>query len=271
MEENKRLGLIGSGNMAEAMCKGVLKASLFSHDRIIASDNDKKRRDVFAKLGVHTTSDNKEILEKADIIVFAVKPQDIFEVLEEIKELCRKNHLFISIAAGIETKTIENLLGTVPVVRVMPTTPMLVGKGACALSSGKYAVNGHLDLADEIFSTAGITVQVKENRMDAVTALSGTGLASFFYFVEMLLKAAGEAGLNRDIAEKLLFQTATGAAVMVNESGKSPEKLRQMVTSPGGTTEAAIKCFEKNDLGGTLKEGFRQTVERSKQLRQKEA
>ncbi|MFC1582979.1 pyrroline-5-carboxylate reductase family protein, partial [Planctomycetota bacterium] len=117
---------------------------------------------------------------------------------------------------------------------------------------------------------AGLAVQVNEDMMDAVTALSGSGPAYFFFFVEILLKAAGDAGLNRDVAERLLFQTVSGAAEMLIKSGHSPERLREMVTSPGGTTEAALKCFQKHDLAGTISEGFREAVQQSKRLRQKD-
>ena len=257
--------------MAEAILRSVVKAGLFPSSQIIASDINPDRISVFEKLGVLTTSSNTEVCDKADILICAVKPQNIFTVLKEIYEHCTPEHLVISIAAGIDTETIEHYLGNVPVIRVMPNTPMLMGSGACALSKGSHAEDSHMEQAKKILESGGITVEVNENMMDIVTALSGSGPAYFFYMVETLLKAAGDEGLNRDIAEKLLFQTVKGSADMLLKAEASPEKLRQMVTSPGGTTEAAIKCFEKNDLSGTLREGFKEAVERSRQLRQKDS
>jgi len=266
MNSSMRLGFLGSGNMAEAICRSVLRAGRMEPHRIIASDPKPERRGCFEKLGTRTTPDNREVCREAPVVVCAVKPQDIFAVLAEVRDVCTSEHLFVSIAAGVETKAIEEYLADVPVVRVMPNTPLLVGTGACALARGSRAGDDHVEAVREIFGTGGVTVEVGEEMMDAVTALSGSGPAYFFYLVESLLKAAGEAGLTRDVAETLLFQTVRGVAEMLFKSGMSPERLRRMVTSPGGTTEAALKYFEKNDLSGTVQEGFKKAVERSRQL-----
>lgn len=265
------LGFLGSGNIAEAILRSVLKAGTYMSSQIIASDISAERRSVFEKLGASVTESNTEVCDKADLLICALKPQDISTVLKEVYEHCRKEQLFISVAAGVSTESVEYYLEDIPVVRVMPNTPLLVGSGACALSRGTHSDENHVKLVKDILETGGIAVEINENMMDIVTALSGSGPAYFFYIVEAFIRAAGDEGLNRDIAETLLFQTIKGSADMLLETDLSPEKLRRMVTSPGGTTEAAIKYFEKNDLCGTLKEGFQEAVERSKQLRHKDS
>lgn len=271
MNRQSGLGFLGSGNMAEAIMRSVLKSGLFSASQIIASDVSRERRAVFQKLGSVTTESNAEVCEKADTIICGVKPQALFAVLKDIQGSCAPEHLFILLAAGIDTESVEKHLKGVPVIKVMPNLPMLVGSGACALSKGSHADDSHMERAKHIIQTGGIAVELNENMMDIVTALSGSGPAYFLYIVETLLKAAGDEGLNRDIAEKLLFQTVKGTADMLLQTGSSPEKLRQMITVPEGTTEAAFKYFDKNDLGGTLREGFKEAVERSKQLRHKDS
>jgi len=270
MDGYSALGFIGSGNMAEALCKGIQHAALFSNETLIACDINSERRDVFSAMNVPVTDDNQTVLSKGGIIILAVKPQYMLEVLEPLKDSFTDDMLVISIAAGITTEQIEAYTGSTPVIRAMPNTPMLLGTGATALAPGTHATEEHVTAATTVMETGGVVVSIDEEMMDVVTALSGSGPAYFFYIVECLLKAAGEAGLDRAVAETLLFQTVKGAGEMILNAGLSPEKLRDMVTSPGGTTEAAIKSFIKDDLAGTIAGGFDQAIQRGRQLRTKD-
>lgn len=271
MSEQCTLGFIGSGNMAEAIARGFLARHMLTAERMSASDVSPVRRALFSGLGITAMDANRAVLERSDIIILAVKPQVIAAVLEDLRGSFQPRHLVISIAAGIATATIEVFTGSLPVIRVMPNTPILVGRGASALCRGRYAGADHAATARRLFETGGIAVEVNEAAMDAVTALSGSGPAYFFYMAEHLLAAAAAAGLPREVAEPLLFETAAGAAEMLKRSGASPARLREMVTSPGGTTEAALRYFDAHNMSGALAGGFRAAADRAAQLQKKDA
>lgn len=245
MLENKKIGFI-AGMMAEAIARGLLGAGVGAN-AIIASDPDEKRREVFkTQLGVVTSADNKSVAKSADILILAVKPFVIPEVLDEIGGEIGTEQLVISIAAGVTTETIQSKLKVgVPVVRVMPNTPALIGKGASALAPSKFATSEHMESALQIFSAVGKAVQVGEDKLDAVTGLSGSGPAYVYMFIEALADGGVRMGLPRQTAIMLAAQTVAGAAEMVLRTESHPAELRDKVTTPGGTTIAGIATLEK--------------------------
>jgi len=268
MEANAKLGFIGAGNMATALARGVLSAGLLPPDRIYASDVDDDRRKAFrADTGAHMLAGNAAVVAKSDVVVLAVKPQQMAAVLREVGPSFEEKHLVISIAAGVATACIEKFVRNgVRVVRAMPNTPMLVGAGAVGLCKGKWAGDADLALARRIFESSAVVVSVEENLIDAVTAISGSGPAYFFYLAEHMIAAGVELGLTPEQAGSLVTQTALGAGKMLAETGQSPEELRTRVTSPGGTTEAAIKSMARSDLGKSLIKAMKAAAQRSMEL-----
>ncbi len=240
--QNKQIAFIGGGNMAEAFVRGLLKAGAAKSAQIIVTDIRPERLEYFAKaFGVATLTDNTEAGMQADIIVLAVKPQQMKTVLGHVFPAGK---LFISIAAGIPTQQIESALSGQPrVIRVMPNTPALVGAGAAGICPGTYATEADLQAAELLLRSVGICVRVEESQMNAVTALSGSGPAYLFYFTETLIQAGRDAGLDPELARQLAVQTVLGAAKLMGSTDESPAELRRKVTSPGGTTEAALKVL----------------------------
>ncbi len=248
----KTIGFIGGGNMAQALLQGVVSASLFDADTIWVSDVRAERLDELkAQYSVHVTTDNKDLTQQADIIVLSVKPQVMADVLDGIAGTLKDDALVISIAAGITTEAIKAKLGAVQIVRVMPNTPALVGAGASGLYNASASQNG-LKTAVSIFASVGRAVVVEdENLIDAVTAVSGSGPAYFFLLMEEMIKAGVELGLTEETANTLVLQTAKGAALLAEaaqENNEDPAILRQKVTSPGGTTEAALKVMDESSF-----------------------
>jgi len=244
-------GLISSGAVKRSAVAG------FDNDPVKCAAARKKYAIAISGLGA---------LAHCDIVILAVKPQNIDGVLEEIKFYGR-DRLYISIAAGITTARIEKALGARPrVIRVMPNTPALVGEGISALCKGRYASAKDLNAADEIFSSVGETVNISEKYFDLVTAVSGSGPAYFFYLKEALIGAALRLGMDRATAKKLVAKTALGAARLLMESGSGPEDLRRRVTSKGGTTEQAIKVFERSGMKRIVEKAVAAAAKRSRQL-----
>lgn len=259
---NKTITFIGGGNMAEALIRGLLSAKA---GRIIATDVRAERLEQLQRTyGIETSSDNAASAAKADIVVLAVKPQKMSAVLEGLKI---KSQLLISIAAGITTARIERELGGEPrVVRSMPNTPALVGAGAAALCKGRFATEADLATAERILSAVGIVVRTDEQQLDAVTALSGSGPAYIFYMAEAMIAAGVEAGLPEDVAKRLAVQTVFGAGKLLAESGELPSELRRKVTSPGGTTEAALKVKIDRGFAKIVAEAIHAAARRSREL-----
>jgi len=242
---NKTLGVLGAGNMGEAVIRGVLKASLMRPTQIIASRRSEGPLvRLHTELRVRTTTDNAALVRASDVVLVCVKPQNLLPTLAEVREAFRPEQTVISIAAGIPVGAIEEAIGQpIPVVRVMPNTPSLVGEGAAGYCLGAHADAAHALQAAELFSALGIALQVTEEHMDAVTAVSGSGPAYIFYLLEGLYEGAARAGLPKELAEALVKQTVLGAARLVSDTGEDPAELRRRVTSPGGTTEAALKVL----------------------------
>ena len=263
-----KIGFIGAGNMGEALIKGILKARLLSSQKVYASDTRETRLKQLQKTyGIKIFKDNKELVSQVNIILLAVKPQNMEEVLSEIAPAIEKKHLVISIAAGITTSYISKRLNdTISVVRIMPNTPALVQEGASALAMGKHANKSDLKSVQKLFESVGKTVVVDESLMDAVTGLSGSGPAYVFLVIEALLDAAVGIGLNRDLARKLVIETVLGSAELVKQTGKQPMELKDMVTSPCGTTIAGLAELEKNGLRHAFNEALKSACKRSQEL-----
>jgi pyrroline-5-carboxylate reductase len=264
------IGFIGVGNMAEALIKGVINAGVCKPKHILINDI---RSDRLASLtrqyGVQAIANSAVLANKVDILVLSVKPQNMAEVLEAIKGTVRHSTLIISIAAGIRTAKIAAVLGDMPIVRVMPNTPALIGEGASALFANARA-RPMMDKTMRIFSSVGKTVIVdNEDLIDAVTAVSGSGPAYFFLLMEEMIRAGHELGLPAEIAKILVLQTAKGAAILAAERdkfGESPSELRRKVTSLGGTTEAALRVFAAREFGQIIEQALRAARDRSKEL-----
>ncbi len=264
------IGFIGSGNMAEALLRGIISAKLYAPQDVLISDIRKDRLDYLKEeYGVTPTADNVELTSQADVLVLSVKPQNMDEVLGEIKGTLKDTAVVISIAAGITTEKIVKYLGDVPIIRAMPNTPAMVDQGATAVVIRNTGPR-HFKAGLEVFMAVGkVEVLEDESLMDAVTAVSGSGPAYFFLLMEEMIAIAKDMGLPSDIAKELVFQTAKGAgllAEMAYSRNETPAQLRERVTSPGGTTEAAMKVFRKLDLNGIMTAALTAARDRSREL-----
>jgi pyrroline-5-carboxylate reductase len=265
-----KIGFIGGGNMAEALIKGLIAAKVYLPENIFASDIRAERLEYLKnQYAVGTDVDNVAVAGSVDVLVLSVKPQNMAEALESIKDALGTGTLVISIAAGIKVAKITNALGDVAVVRVMPNTPALIGEGASALFANEKA-KAKLDKAMTIFSAVGKAVVVEdEGLIDAVTAVSGSGPAYYFLLMEEMIKAAGNLGLPDETAKELVLQTAKGAALLAAErdkQGETPAQLRQKVTSPGGTTEAALKVFAEGKISELISAAITRARDRGREL-----
>jgi pyrroline-5-carboxylate reductase len=270
MANPSNIGFLGAGKMAAALAKGFVRAELVSPREIIASDPHNPARKNFAdELGAKAVASNAEVAKFANVLILATKPDQVASALAEISGAFTKNHLLISIAAGVTIAKLENLLPAgARVIRVMPNTPALVGAGASAFALGKSATAADGELAKKLLSAVGVAFQVKESLLDAVTGLSGSGPAYVYQFIEALSDGGVAAGLPRDIATKLAAQTVLGAAKMVLETGQHPGALKDQVTSPGGTTIEGLHALEKGKLRATVMSAVRAATEKSKKLGQ---
>lgn len=270
MKDNYIVGVIGAGNMGEALIKGLLRSNLVRSYEILASARTLKRvRLVEKKYGIHTTRKNLSVTSACDTIILAVKPQDMEGVGKQIRPALTKDHLLISIAAGIDFGRLRKLFGTKPrLIRVMPNLPAVIDKGVSAIYCGPRMPERYRRFAHQIFQAVGQTVDVREERlMDVITGLSGTGPAYFFAMMEAMRDAGTKLGLTQQMSNTLTIQTAVGAAEMSAGSGAAPEELRRRVTSKKGTTWAAMKVFKHGKFWKTMEDAVRAATRRSKQLR----
>lgn len=263
---NKCIGFIGVGVMGSSLIKSLLVSSINSEQICISDKSSEKATEISSAYQVKVKSIT-EIGQDCDVIFLAVKPQDLDTVLSELSQSLKKETLLISIAAGKTTKFIESkLANTNPVVRVMPNTPAQIGKGVSAISPGASATNDHLSLAKDLLSASGLVVEVAEENQDAVTALSGSGPAYFFNFIEAMIKAGVNLGLTEEIATQLAIGTITGSAAMLQESGIDAATLRKNVTSPNGTTAAALKVFSDSNLEKIVADAMAAAKKRAQEL-----
>ena len=263
---NYELGFLGAGNMAEAIARAAIEQNIVDAGRIIASDPESPRRDVFAGLGIAVTDDNAEVIAQSGHVMLAVKPQTVPKIAEQLAALDAQRQIVISIMAGIGTTKIEQAIGgPARVVRVMPNTPLMVGGGMAGIALGEHAKAGDEALAMKLFGAAGRAVMVGEADIDAITAVSGSGPAYVFYLAEAMVAAATDLGLGSHAAE-LVEQTVLGAAQLLAGSDDPPAELRRKVTSPGGTTEAAIKHLEGNKTREVIVNAIKAAQARSIEL-----
>ncbi|MCK4753027.1 MAG: pyrroline-5-carboxylate reductase [Planctomycetes bacterium] len=256
--------------MAEALIKGLIVTKTCTPENILVSDIRPERLTLLkTEYQVQTLDKNSDLAEKVDVLILGVKPQNMTEALQSIKGTLKADALVISIAAGIKTADIAAVLGDLAIVRVMPNTPALIGAAASALFANDKAKQ-MLKKAEAILSAVGQTVVVdNEDLIDAVTAVSGSGPAYYFLLTEQMIKAAVELGLSEDVAKTLVLQTAKGAALLAAEADKKGEtvaQLRQKVTSPGGTTEAALKVLEDAKFAQLIAEAIKAARDKSQQL-----
>ncbi len=270
MAEKFTIGFLGAGKMATALAKGFIQAKLATPKQIFASDPIDAARKYFSKeTGAKNSDSNLEVVRFANILVLAVKPGNVAELLQEIREEFAEKHLLISIAAGVPIAKLEGgLSNSARVIRVMPNTPALVGSSATAFALGKSATANDGKLAEKLFSAVGIAFQLKESLLDAVTGLSGSGPAYVYLMIEALSDGGVASGLPRDVATKLAAQTVFGSAKMVLETGQHPGVLKDMVTSPGGTTIEGLHELEKGKVRGALINAVRAATEKSRKLGQ---
>ena len=268
MAEKLSIGFLGAGKMATALARGFINAKLVNASRITASDPVESARAAFAKeVGARAVASNAEVVKAAKIILLAVKPDQVAGVLSEIHDAFTGNHLLVSIAAGIPIARLEGALPPgARVVRVMPNTPAIVGAAAAAYSLGKAARPEDGALAQKLLSAVGVAMPVKESLLDAVTGLSGSGPAYVYLVIEGLSDGGVAAGLPRDVATRLAAQTVLGGAKMVLETGLHPGALKDMVTSPGGTTIEGLHELEKARVRGAMISAVRAATEKSRRL-----
>ena len=261
------VGFIGTGNMAEALIRGLLSAGACAPGDVWGSDPRPERcREIEAKYKIHATTDNCEVARRAAILVLSVKPQVMAAVLTEIAPSIGPKTLVVSIAAGIPLAVLEDALPGRRVVRTMPNTPALVGAGATALAAGGHATPEDLQAAKRIFDSVGMTVILEEAQLDAVTGLSGSGPAYMFLIIEALSDAGVKVGLSRYNAQALAAQTVLGSAKLLLDTGEHPGRLKDMVTSPGGTAIAGLHTLEEGGLRTTLINAVEAATRRSREL-----
>lgn len=265
--KNKRICFLGTGNMAESLISGLIESKISDKKSLTATDIRSERLKIISKkFKIAVSTNNIAPIKSSDIIIIAVKPKQIDNLLLEIKDNIKQNQLVISIATGITTKHINNYLPNVPVIRIMPNTPALVGEGVYVLCKGKYARRNHLDTVVKMLYSIGTVMVESEKMMNAVTAISGSGPAYVFYLAESMIKTAKELGFNNKKAEILVNNTICGAGKMLKTLSESPEILRNKVTSPGGTTECAIKYFEKNNFSEIINKAINLAKKRAQEL-----
>jgi len=266
--KGKRVGFIGGGNMGEALIRGLVGANLVKPTLITATDVRPDRvKQLAGQFGVTAHSDNARCVGDADVVILAVKPQIMAEVLREIAPAVERRHLLISIAAGVATTTIRAALGKdARIIRVMPNTPALVLQGAAGIAKGSGLEPDDLATAQEIFGAVGRAVVLDEELMDAVTGLSGSGPAYVAIVIESLADGGVKMGLDRVTAMTLATQTVLGAAQLLLDTGLHPGALKDMVSSPGGTTIAGISALEEGGIRTTFIRAVERATQRSREL-----
>ncbi len=262
------LGLVGGGQMGEALIRGIITAGLMENESIMCAEPDEQRRAYLeSTYHIKSTGDAATLASFCDTVIIAVKPQVMTSVLQVYRQLITDRHLVISIAAGVSLDVLaQGFSEKVKVVRVMPNTPALVLEGASALSGNEFVLPEDMKNAVQIFSAVGSCVELPESMLDAVTGLSGSGPGYVFTFIEALIDGGVLAGLPRQVAEKLVLQTVYGSAKLALETGDHPAVLKAMVTSPGGTTIAGIQVLEEAGVRGAVMSAVECAAKRSSEL-----
>lgn len=262
-----KIAVLGGGQIGEALISGLVASGYEPADIVVTNRRAERSEELASSYGVSTTSDNLAAVDGADYVFACVKPYAIVSLLEEVSGSLSVDTTVISLAAGVTLEAMEVAAGEgVPVVRVMPNTPMLVGKGMCAAAAGESVEAEQLDGVVKLLEAVGEVVVVQEKDMDAVTALSGSSPAYYFLVTEALIDAGVQLGLTRDVAEKLAATSAAGAGKMLAESGRDAGTLRANVTSPGGTTAAALRELEESGIRGAFFRAAQACADRSAEL-----
>lgn len=263
-----RIGFIGCGKMAQALARGFLDSGIATRADLAGSDiADSATKVMRESLGVAICPNNSDLVARSDAVIIAVKPQSVDALLAEIRGALTEDHLVVSIAAGVSLTRLASSLGeTRRIIRVMPNTPCLVGKGASAFAAGSAATDDDRLLVARLLASVGLAIPVPEALMDAVTGLSGSGPAYIYQVIEALSDGGVQVGLPRDVATKLAAQTVLGAAQMVLETGMHPGQLKDMVTSPGGTTIEGIAVLEQRGVRSAFIDAVARATERSREL-----
>lgn len=269
MLASKKIGFIGGGAIAESLVKGILNADLIASSQIMVSDVSRERLNFLAEtFGVATSQDAKDVASFAEVLFLTVKPQVVNDVLFTIAPVVEKTTIVVSVAAGVTIDTLQGKLPGIPVIRVMPNTPVAVGAGMSAISLGQYANAEAGELVSAIFSAVGRVVMVGEETLDAVTGFSGSGPGFAYVLIDALADAGVRVGFSRQTAILLAAQTLYGAAKMVLETGQHPAVLRDMVTSPNGTTIAGIHVLEQKGVRAALIDAVVEATNRSREMGQ---
>ncbi len=265
-----KIGFIGGGKMACAIIKGIINSCSDDNKYIIVSDRSQETlNELKNSYRVNVTADNIQVIKNADIIIFAVKPFVLRDVLDEVKPYVTDRHIILSIAAGISINTIEEILGKIPVVRIMPNTPALVNEGMSAVCKGTFAAEKDVLIAESIFKSIGKVIVTDEKYIDIITAISGSGPAFYYYIIDEIAKAGEKLGLDYQTCLKLSAQTALGSAKMITESGINPEQLIKNVTTPGGCTAAGNEVLKENNVSDILFETIDKTAKKAFELGKK--
>jgi len=261
-----KIGVIGAGKMGGVLTRVILDKNLVSPENLLVCEKVEEKLHPFLQRGVRVCSIEK-LSEQADVIIIAVKPQDVKVVLESLKGRLNPSQMVVSIVAGVTISSISRIIGeSVPVLRIMPNSAILVGEGICAFSRGPGIDEKRLTSLLRIFQAVGDVVEISEEKMDAVTGLSGSGPAYVYTTIEGLIKGGEKMGLPRDISRKLATQTVLGAAKLVKESNKNLKELISSVATPGGTTVEGLKVLEKGDFVDTLARAVVKSAQRARQI-----
>lgn len=265
---NKKIAFIGAGNMGQAFALGLLRKKIIKEKNIILSDPSAKKLKEFKKYRVRLETDNKKAVKSAEIIILAIKPQIIWLVLEEVKDFVSAKQLIISVAAGIEIKTIEKYLGKLAIVRVMPNLCAKIGESvSCWVKNNKITKKQAL-IAKEILRTIGKEFELEnEDLLDKITAISGSGPAYLFYLTELLENSAKKLGIKNQLAKTLAYQTIFGSAKLLQCSDKTARDLKESVVSKKGTTEVALRQFSKYNFDEIFFKAIKAASDRTKELR----
>lgn len=266
MNDRLSVGIIGVGAMGEALASGLLSAGWSPDELALAVRRMERADELSHRTGCKVSLDAVEVAAGRDVVVVAVKPRDVEGLLETLAGHMSDRQTVVSLAAGVTTSTYEKHLGEVPVIRAMPNTPALVREGVTGIAPGRHAGAEHLDAARQVLGAVGAVRAMDESLLDAVTAVSGTGPAYVFLLAEALTEAAMREGLSRDIAEGFVHQTIRGAGHLLTDTAKTPAELRYEVTSPGGTTAAAIHVLEEKGFRAVVEDAVRAAAIRAREL-----
>ncbi|MBI3316010.1 MAG: pyrroline-5-carboxylate reductase [Candidatus Omnitrophica bacterium] len=262
-----KIGVIGSGNMGRALVRGLVEKSVYPQNISVFDVDKKKALETKKEVHVKIASSSRQCASLSDVVILAVKPPVLPQVAEEIATALTQDPLVISIAAGVPMAKIEACFKKpVPLVRAMPNLPALVGAGMSAFSLGRHALPKHRKIAEAVLQALGQAVQVPEKWLDLVTAVSGSGPAYYFLLTEKMIEAAYEMGMKVDVAKKLVYQTALGSGKVMAEYGEDPEELMARVASKGGTTEAALKVFQKQGFGKIVQDAVKAAYKRAQEI-----